>query len=128
MIRQIRKNSIYALLFVTINLVVTSCAVLSKTQLQRINNLSVSSDTIAVTPKVIFTELATVRFERGLYYAASLTSAAAREKEMNALAAASIADEQLVDRTEVYVSVLDSYLRALRSISAATRWTDYGTE
>jgi hypothetical protein len=81
-----------------------------------------------VTPKVIFDELATVRLERGLYYAASLTSATAREKEINALAIASIADEQLVNRTELYVNVLNSYLRALRSISATTRWSAYGTE
>jgi hypothetical protein len=33
-----------------------------------------------------------------------------------------------VNRAEVYVNVLNSYLRALRSISATTRWSDYGTE
>ncbi|MDR2915250.1 MAG: hypothetical protein LBV74_10540 [Tannerella sp.] len=93
-----------------------------------VTNLTVASDSVAVTPKVIFDELATVRLERGLYYAASLTSAAAREKEINALAAASIADEQLVNRAAVYVNVLNSYLRALRSISADARWSAYGTE
>ena len=124
----ILKNTVFLLLFATANLLATSCSVLTKSQLQRVNNLSVSSDSIVVTPKVIFNELAAVRLERGLYYAASLTSATAREKEINALAKASIADEQLVGRTEVYVNVLNSYLRALRSISATTRWTDYGTE
>jgi hypothetical protein len=115
-------------LILAVGLVMTSCASLTKSQLQRVNNLTVASDTIIATPKAIFNELTTVRLERGLYYAASLTSATAREKEINALASASITDEQLVSRTEVYVNVLNSYLRALRSISATTRWQAYGTE
>ena len=115
-------------LFVVASLVCTSCAVLTTSQLQRVNNLTVASDTVVVAPKVIFEELATVRLERGLFYAASLTSATAREKEINALAAASQADEQMATRAEAYVNVLNSYLRALRSISAASRWTAYGTE
>ena len=118
----------YIWLFVIANLMVTSCAVLTKSQLQRVTGLTVASDTVVATPKVIFDELATVRLERGLYFAASLTSAAAREKEINALATASLTDEQLVNRAEVYVNVLNSYLRALRSISADTRWQAYGTE
>ncbi len=115
-------------LIVIIGFTVTSCASLTTSQLKMVTNLTVASDSVAVTPKVIFDELATIRLERGLYYAASLTSATAREKEINTLAAASIADEQLINRTEVYVSVLNSYLRALRSISADARWSAYGTE
>ena len=122
------KKTVYWLLFASISLCVSSCASLTKSQLQRVTSLTVAPDTVIATPKLIFNELAAVRLERGLYYAASLTSATAREKEINALAAASIADEQLVNRTEVYVNVLNSYLRALRSISADTRWSAYGTE
>ena len=90
--------------------------------------MTVASDTVAVKPKIIFDELATVRLERGLLYAASLSSAAARGKEVNALATASIDDEQLVIRADVYINVLNSYLRALRSISADARWKASGTE
>ena len=122
------KKKFYILLFAIANLMITSCAVLTKSQLQRVTNLTVASDTVVASPKVIFDELATVRLERGLYYAASLTSATAREKEINALATAILADEQLMNRTEAYVNVLNSYLRALRSISATTRWSAYGTE
>jgi len=125
---KIFKSTINILLSLAVIIGFTSCATLTKSQLQMVTSLSVSSDTIAVTPKVIFSELATVRLERGLYYAASLTSAVSREKEINALASASVTDEQFVNRTEVYVNVLNSYLRALQSISADTRWTAYGTE
>ena len=115
-------------LIITAHFIMTSCAVLTKSQLQMVTNLTVASDTVAASPKRLFDELTTVRLERGLFYAASLTSATAREKEINALAAAMIADEQLVGKTEVYVNVLNSYLRALRSISADARWKPYGTE
>ena len=117
---------IYILIIASV--VFTSCAVLTKSQLKMVTNLTVASDSVAVTPKIIFDELSTVRLERGLFYSASLTSAAAREKEINELASASIADEQLVNRTEVYINILNSYLRALRSISSDARWSAYGTE
>ncbi|MDR2233256.1 MAG: hypothetical protein LBE56_09055 [Tannerella sp.] len=105
-----------------------SCAVLTTSQLKMVNQLTVASDTVAAAPKTLFAELAAVRLERGLFYAASLTSAEAREKEINALATATIADQKLIDRTDVYVSVLESYLRALRSLSNDVRWEQYGTE
>ena len=116
--------------FITIIIFVssTSCAVLTTSQLKMVTNLTVSSDTVVVKPKIIFDELSTVRLERGLLYAASLTTAAARGKEINALAEASITDKQLVNRTEAYVTILNSYLRALRSVSANARWSQYGTE
>lgn len=122
------KKKILILLIITANLAITSCAVLTKSQLDMATKLTVASDTVAASPKRLFDELTNVRLERGLYYAASLTSAAAREKEINALATAFMADEQLVNRAEVYVNVLNSYLRALRSISADARRTTYGTE
>ena len=115
-------------LMVLLCALVTSCAVLTTSQVQMVNKLTVASDTVVASPKVIFDELATVRLERGLFFAASLTSAAAREKEIDALAAASIADVSIVNRTDAYVNVLNSYLRALRSISNDVRWTQYGTE
>ena len=122
------NKTFYFSIIVFAFLVASSCAVLTKSQLQRVNNLTVTSDTVVVTPRIIFDELAAVRLERGLYYAASLTSATAREKEINALASASLSDEQMINRAAAYVNVLNSYLRALRSISATTRWSAYGTE
>ena len=116
------------LLFVAATLVVTSCAVLTKSQLEMVTKLTVASDSVAVSPKKLFDELTYVRLERGIYFAASLTSASAREKEINALAQSFFADEQLGKKAEVYVNVLNSYLRALRSLSADARWSQYGTE
>lgn len=122
------KKTFDLLVLIAVSYAVTSCASLTTSQLKMVTNLTVSSDSVSVTPKVIFSELADIRLERGLYYAASLTSATAREKEINALVQASVDDDALVNRAETYVNVLNSYLRALRSVSADTRWSAHGTE
>ncbi|HPW79149.1 MAG TPA: hypothetical protein PK676_07765 [Bacteroidales bacterium] len=106
----------------------SSCAALTESQLQTVQKLAVSGDSVAVAPSVLFRELAAIRTERGLFYVASLTGADARFRELNALAAAAREDEKLAERTDVCVDVLNSYLRALRSISNPTRWKQIGTE
>lgn len=105
----------------------TGCAVLTESQLKAVNALSTKSDTVATAPEHIFECLATVREERGLYYAASLTSAQAKFLEMNGLAEESISDAKAVEKASLYADVLDSYLRALRQLSAETRYSQYGT-
>jgi len=106
----------------------SSCAALTESQLQTVQKLAVSGDSVVAAPSVLFRELAAIRTERGLFYAASLTGAEARFRELNALAAASREDEKLAERTDVCVDVLNSYLRALRSISNPARWKQIGTE
>ena len=69
-----------------------------------------------------------LRLERGLYYAASLSSGTARYEEVTALAEASMDDETLVRKAAGYVDVFNSYVRALHSVSSEARWTGIGTE
>ena len=109
-------------------LLCTSCAVLTDSQLKIVNNLSATSDSVLVTPAVIFEELSEIRVERGLFYAASLSSADARYKEINSLAEGKIADQKIIKNANIYVNVLNSYLRALKSISSDVRWKGIGTE
>ena len=111
-----------------ISLCFSSCAALTESQIKTVNKLAVSGDSVATAPSVMFRELAAIRTERGLFYAASLTEADVRFAELNALAAAAREDEQLAARTDVCVDVLNSYLRALRSISNTARWKQIGTE
>ncbi|MDY0173642.1 MAG: hypothetical protein RBR62_00400 [Bacteroidales bacterium] len=103
------------------------CAVLTESQVKLVNGLAVAGDSVAAAPSVLFKELAAVRTERGLLYAASLTGAQARYQEINALAQAVADDEKLGPKTDVYVTALNSYLRALRSISHPDRWKQHGT-
>lgn len=105
-----------------------SCAVITPSQLEMVNNLSVISDSVAIAPSRFFEDLADVRKERGLFYASSLTSSEARFKEISSMAQASIDDESLIKRMDVYVNVLNSYLRSLRSISNDARWYNTGRE
>ncbi len=106
----------------------TGCAALTASQLQTVNNLSARADSVAATPSVLFDRLATVRQERGLLYAASLTTPATHLAELDALADGAREDRRWAARTEVCVQVLESYLRALRSLSNPARWTGMGTE
>ncbi|MDD3944807.1 MAG: hypothetical protein PHS38_08845 [Bacteroidales bacterium] len=62
------------------------------------------------------------------FIATSLTSAATSFRKLNALAEAAIEDEKVAERTDVCVDVLNSYLRALRSISNQALWKQLGTE
>lgn len=104
-----------------------SCAVLTESQIKCVNSLTTKSDTVTHAPERIFEALAEVRRERGLYFAASLTSSEARYVEMNGLAAGAVEDAKSVKKSTLYADVLDSYLRALRSISSPARYEAYGT-
>lgn len=101
---------------------------MTESQIKAVGSLAVSGDSVAAAPSVMFRELAAIRTERGLFYAASFTGADVRFAELNALAVAAREDEKLAARTDVCVDVLNSYLRALGSISNQARWKQIGTE
>lgn len=105
----------------------TGCASLSKSQVQAVNTLALKSDSLVQAPQLVFENLAEIRRDRGAMYAASLTSPEAHLQEVGALAKAYQTDVKLAARTDLYVNVLQSYLRALRSITAPTRHEQYGT-
>ena len=104
------------------------CSPLSKAQIEAVGELTFRSDTISRSPAVLFGEMSELRLERGLFYAASLTSGTARYEEVTALAETSMDDESLVRRAAGYVDAFNSYVRALHSVSADARWKGLGTE
>ena len=104
------------------------CSPLSKAQIEAVGELTFRSDTISRSPAVLFREMSELRLERGLYYAASLSSGTARYEEVTALAETSMDDEALVRKAAGYVDVFNSYVRALHSVSSEARWTGIGTE
>ncbi|HIZ85500.1 MAG TPA: hypothetical protein IAC04_03320 [Candidatus Coprenecus stercoravium] len=107
---------------------VSSCATISRAQLEAVSELTFRSDTVSRSPVVLFGELADIRLERGLFYAASLSSGTSRFDELTALAEASMDDEVLVRKAGEYVDVFNSYVRALHSISSERRWKNIGTQ
>ena len=70
------------------------CSPLSKAQIEAVGELTFRSDTISRSPAVLFEEMSELRLERGLFYAASLTSGTARYEEVTALAETSMDDDQ----------------------------------
>ena len=108
--------------------VTASCSPLSKAQIEAVNELTFRSDTITRSPAVLFEKMSALRLERGLFYAASLSSGRARYEEVTALAETSINDESVVRKASGYVDAFNSYVRALHSVSAEARWKGIGTE
>lgn len=101
---------------------------MTKSQLELVNKMTVSSDTVAVAPSIVFSSLADVRKERGIFYASTLSSTEAHIREIDALSQGVVDDAAIVKKADLYVNVLSSYLRALRSISGTARWDEVGRE
>lgn len=106
----------------------SGCASMSKAQLKRVNSLAVVSDSAVCGPGSVFRILDDVRMDRGLIYVASLQSADARISELNGLALSRQEQSHLADKADVCISILESYIRALRSASSDSRWKQNGTE
>lgn len=106
----------------------SGCSAMSKAQLKRVNALAVVSDSAMSGPGSVMRVLDEVRMERGLIYAASLQGADTRIQELNGLADAVSSQSRLADNANLCVSILESYIRALRSVSSQDRWKQNGTE
>ena len=105
-----------------------SCASMSKAQLKRVGALAVVSDSAVAGPGSVFRLLDEVRVSRGLMYAASLSGAEARVAELNGVALGSAELAWLSEKADVCVGILESYIRALKSLSNEARWKQNGTE
>ena len=105
-----------------------SCASMSKAQLKRVGALAVVSDSAVAGPGSVFRLLDEVRVSRGLMYAASLSGAEARVAELNGVALGSAELARLSEKADVCVGILESYIRALRSLSNEARWKQNGVE
>ena len=106
----------------------SGCASMSKAQLKRVNSLAVVSDSAVSGPGSVLKLLDEVRLDRGLMYAASLSSADARVAELNGVALEASDLARLSEKADVCVSILESYIRALKSLSNEARWKQNGTE
>ncbi len=118
----------YAVLSLIVMSVLSSCSVLTQKQLKMVQELTLRADSVAAAPAAVFGTLAQVRVERGLMYAASLSTADARAAEVRALAEASVEDRKAVDKADAYIDVINSYLRVLRSLANNERYEAVGRE
>jgi hypothetical protein len=107
---------------------ISGCSSMSKAQLKRVNALAVVSDSAVSGPGSVMRLLDEVRLERGLIYAASLQGTEPRIQELNGLTDAVNEQSRLAYKADVCISILESYVRALRSVSSEARWKQNGTE
>ena len=105
-----------------------SCASMSKAQLKRVGALAVVSDSAVAGPGSVLRLLDEVRVSRGLMYAASLSGAEARVAELNVVALGASEFGRLSEKADVCVGILESYIRALKSLSNEARWKQNGVE
>lgn len=116
------------LTFTILIICISSCAILTEKQVGSISRMAVYSDSLASAPSVIFSKLADVRKERGFFYVATLSSSEKRVEELDAIYYANLADKKLSKKADASISVLESYLRSIKSLSSPTRWEGAGVE
>ncbi|MFA5849861.1 MAG: hypothetical protein WC833_08255 [Bacteroidales bacterium] len=106
----------------------TSCASLSKSQMNTVQSFSNSCDSFAKYPSALFVEMAKIRAGRGCFYAASLSDPLLRLKELNSLSKAHAVDLELAKKMDISLEILVSYQRALKSLSHTDRYNNTGRE
>ena len=116
------------LVFVVGGASISGCASLSKSQMSSIQSFSSSCDNFARYPSALFVEMAKIRAERGCYYAASLSDPLLRIKELNSLNKALASDLALAKKMDISFEILDTYQRALKSLSHTDRYNNTGRE
>ncbi len=122
----VKKSSF--LIIVVILLISTSCSVLTKSQIEAINNLSLVSDTLTNSPAFIFETLRDVRTNRGMFYASSLSSGKLQVDELNAISDQRVVDDKMVKKGYLYTQALNSYIKVLISLSDPIRYQNIGRE
>lgn len=109
-------------------LLFASCASLSKTQIKRINSLAFASDSISTTPATIFESLDEINHERSLIYVASLTGVENRIQELNNISKYENRPGNIAESSLTYCRILNSYIKAIQSLSNEQRWRRSGVE
>lgn len=106
----------------------SGCASLSKSQMSTIQSFSNSCDSFTKYPSTLFVEMAKIRADRGCFYAASLSNPLLRIKELNSVNKALSADLALAKKMDISFEIIDTYQRALKSLSHSNRYNNTGRE
>lgn len=122
------SKGIVIVVLAVIAVLCAGCSPLTKVQMAAAGELVLRTDTISRSPQILLGELAQIRRERGLFYAASLTVPESKIAELNAVAAGIKKDRAAINKSGLYVEVLNGYLRALKSLSADKRHTQAAVE
>jgi len=116
------------LFFLSVLLLVSSCGTLSKEQIKSVEKFSNACDSFNRYPSLLFAEVARIRMERGLFYAASLSDPSNSIEELNSIYMAFEQDMKLASKCDISLKILKSYSNALEVLSSDERWKSRGVE
>lgn len=106
----------------------TSCAVLSNSQLKAVKTFAEACDSVAVYPSQVIRSMGTLRLIRGSYFASSLHTPEQHIEELNALHHAALSDERHAKELDATLEVVSTYMRALKSLVHDNRHDNIGLQ
>lgn len=104
----------------------TGCASLSKVQREEIKKWSAVCAEFSGYPSQVLKTMADFRKERGVFYAASLTSPPVRIEELDAIHKGWVNDYRLSGRMDAAAEAMGAYARALEALSNPARYEEFG--
>lgn len=113
---------------IVVVLLLTSCGSLSKVQNKSVDSFATACDSFNRYPSLLLAQIAQIRMERGLFYAASLSNPQNKINELNSIYKAFEQDMQLASKCDFSLKILKSYSYALKVLTAEGRWKSRGVE
>ena len=115
------KNSTFVLIF---SLSISSCASLTKTQIETVNQFGQTTKNFSAFPSKIMTGLADIRTLRGVYAANSIGTPEFHLKELDNTYNLKVSDYQQSQRVDITFQIIDQYAQSLILLSADKYVTD----
>ncbi len=109
------KKVLYSL---CISIIFNNCAPLTKTQIQSVNQFAKTTSGFSDYPGKIMVELAEIRFNRGIYYANTLTTPDIHLDELDNVYEQWKGDLLVADKVDITFKIIDKYAQSLALLSA----------
>jgi hypothetical protein len=119
------KKIIYLFVF---SLLSGSCATLTKTQINSINQFAETSENFSAFPSKIMTELADIRVKRGLYFANTLSDPNLHIQEIDSIYSQKKFDYAVSKKADITFKIIDKYAQSLALLSSDKYFKDIGKQ
>lgn len=101
-----------------VSLLFGGCASLSKTQLESVNQLALTTKSFSAYPSRLMSELADIRFRRGAYFASTLSDPKLHLGLLDSIYNQKVFDAGASARMELTMKILDRYAQSLLLLSS----------
>lgn len=101
-----------------VSLLLGGCASLSKTQLESVNQLALTTKSFSAYPSRLMSELADIRFRRGAYFASTLSDPKLHLGLLDSIYNQKVFDAGASARMELTMKILDRYAQSLLLLSS----------